>query len=679
MTASNSKWQILDAFSTQARQSTKPAVLAELAASTAATLSGSSLTVAWLLTPSDVAPSHLGVFGLQPGSDERTQACPPRVKEWMGAEGSHNRSDVAREDFGLPPGDPFPSLHSLGVRLSGNSGVWIGIRGAPAQALNAEPDPELIASLRLLVQLLSTVLEKHIAEEQGRASEFKYRTLVEQIPAVTYCRGLDAEGHASFMSPQVQEILGYSPEDFVGDAKLFAERLHPDDRAWVQKAQKAYKPAETTSTLKASYRMIHKDGRTVWVSNHALAVRDENGVPQFVLGVIFDISETKQLEEQYRHSQKLEAVGRLAGGIAHDFNNLLAVILGYGWMIDDNLPASDPHKYRITELVAAGERAKQLVGQLLSFSRRQVAQPEWLQLGIVLADVQSMFLRIASDRIEVTCHTGPELGSTWIDRGELEQVVMNLLVNAADAMPEGGPVNIEASNVVLDETFTATHHEAEPGEYVMFSISDSGIGMTPEIQRQILEPFFTTKERGKGTGLGLSTVHSIVKGNGGSVWIYSEPGQGTTVKVYLPRNPGQFVPTEAEASSSSPVTGGNEHILIVEDDNSLRNLISDILKGLGYSVESANNAERARECFMAKPFALVLSDVIMPDTNGPALLIEFQKRCPGLRTLLMSGYTDDALEKYAQEEFDVPLLLRKPFTVAELAARVRSALDQEET
>jgi len=670
--------ELLSRFVADARGVQHLDSLCELAATTAGVMTGAAQTVVWVEgrtgsgdkevcvawsvdQPAEIVPTHMPAF----------------VRGLLDANRETRHADITSEQLGLRGDTTFSDVRGVAHRCSEELAYWVGVMrtaGTDAQT-SWDAMPEQLSLLTVIAHHLGAVVEKWHAKAQRDATELKYRTLVEQIPAVTYYRGLDKAGAASFISPQVRDVLGYEPEEFVDNPDFFRGRLHPDDRDRVVELQEQYKPGESTKTTKHTYRMIHKDGRTVWLLNHALAVRDPDGVSQFVIGVIFDVTETKQLEEQYRHAQKMEAVGRLAGGIAHDFNNLLTVILGFGSMIVGRLPDEDPNKRGLVAINGAAERARHLVSQLLSFSHRHETETELTRLDLALDEMQTMFPRLLREDIAFSCARTADLGATWIGRGELEQVLMNLVVNARDAMPEGGRLQLEASNVTLDEDFSATHHQAEPGEYVMFSVTDDGVGMDDATRKRIFEPFFTTKAAGKGTGLGLATVHGIVRNCGGTVWVQSEPGEGTRVEIYLPRASADQHAPASVVPPPQPEVGGTESILVVEDDDALRALVSTSLSRLGYRVVTAESAEVALEHFESRgPFELVLSDVVMPGLSGPALVAELRKKAPELRTLLMSGYADDTLAHYPDEDWQA-VLLRKPFTMGELAQRIRRALD----
>jgi two-component system, cell cycle sensor histidine kinase and response regulator CckA len=383
------------------------------------------------------------------------------------------------------------------------------------------------------------------------------------------------------------------------------------------------------------------------------------------------------LEEQLRQAQKMEAVGRLAGGIAHDFNNVLSVILGYAEELAVEMAPSDPHREDVREIHGAAERAAQLTKQLLMFSRQQMVEPKVLDLNVVVASMDRMLGRALGEEVEVAILPGKELGRIRADRGNIEQVIMNLIVNARDAMPSGGRLTIETSNVLVDEAFVREHLGSEPGPYVVLAVTDSGVGMDQATRAHIFEPFFSTKALGKGTGLGLSTVFGIVQRCGGGVWVYSEPGRGTTFKIYLPR-----VDAEPEALRPTlpPVElSGTETVLLVEDEVPLRLVAKRILERLGYRVLVAESpGEAAPLCESHDgPIQLLLTDVVMPLVSGPELAARLSSLRPGLKVLFMSGYTDGSIDAHGVIERGAAFL-QKPFTSELLAHKVRSVLDGHE-
>ena len=384
------------------------------------------------------------------------------------------------------------------------------------------------------------------------------------------------------------------------------------------------------------------------------------------------------LQEQLRQSQKMESIGQLAGGVAHDFNNILTVIHGYSELVMNSLDSGNPIREDVKEIKAAAERASTLTRQLLAFSRKQVLQPKVIDLNALVSNMAKMLRRMIGEGIELNTIWGDDLGSIKADPGQIEQVILNLAVNARDAMPNGGKLTIETANVELDQDYANLHLSIVPGTYVMLSVSDTGVGMTPEVRERVLEPFFTTKEKGKGTGLGLSTVYGIVKQSGGNIWIYSEPGQGSTFKIYLPR-----VEEEADSMLQSSVVGTqseqcSETILLVEDEKMVRNLALTILKRQGYKVLEAENGDAALRTVQEQngnPIHLMLTDVVMPGMSGHDLSDRLKPQCPGMKVIYMSGYTDEAIvEKHGLSAPGIHYL-QKPFPPDTLVKKVRSVLD----
>ncbi len=402
----------------------------------------------------------------------------------------------------------------------------------------------------------------------------------------------------------------------------------------------------------------------------------EGGSPARLVGVGMDIGERKSLEEQLRQSQKMEAIGQLAGGVAHDFNNLLTVILGYAELLSTTLHGNDPRRTDVDEILNAADRAAGLTRQLLAFSRKQVFQPKLLDVKSLVINTSAMLRRVIGEDIELVTKLAPTAATVLADAGQIEQILMNLAVNARDAMPQGGRLLIETMTVVLDDSYAAQHAAVLPGPYVMLAVTDSGIGMSEETKQRIFEPFFTTKERGRGTGLGLATVYGIAKQSGGYVWVYSEAGHGSTFKVYLPLVDAVAIP-ERPAIAPGPSPTGTETVLVVEDEQAVRMLSRTLLEHAGYRVFDAAGPPQAADLFRkhADQIDLVLTDVIMPGSSGPSLFARLSDQRPALKVLYMSGYTDNAIVQYAGLSPDI-VFLQKPFTADGLLCKVREALDQ---
>ncbi len=389
-----------------------------------------------------------------------------------------------------------------------------------------------------------------------------------------------------------------------------------------------------------------------------------------------DITERLRLEEQLRQAQKMEAIGQLAGGVAHDFNNLLMAIIGYSELLLARLREGDRLRKHIQEIKKAGERAAALTRQLLAFSRRQVLVPQVLDLNSVVSNVQKMLRRMIGEDIDLLTVPASDLGQVRADPGQVEQVIMNLAVNARDAMPEGGKLTLETANVALDESYTRNHIDVLPGRYVMLAVRDTGSGMDAETLSHIFEPFFTTKEEGKGTGLGLATVYGIAKQSGGHIEVSSEPGQGTTFRVYLPRIEAAYEPA-ALGAPAEEMPRGTETVLLVEDDVVVCELLREMLQGSGYTVLEAGGARQALrmgERYAPRPIHLLLADVVMPEMSGPQLADHLARVYPKMKVLYISGYTDAAVARHSKLSTKAPYL-QKPFAPEVLARKVREVLD----
>ncbi|MGC2529511.1 MAG: PAS domain S-box protein [Candidatus Acidiferrum sp.] len=515
------------------------------------------------------------------------------------------------------------------------------------------------------------ISERKEAEKARADAENKYRTLVEQVAAISYIAELGLQGAWHYVSPQIEAITGYSQDEWMANSQDWMRHIPKEDHGVIVTAEEASLRGER---FQAEYRIVRKDGTVIWVNDTAVVVEGSNSHP-VMEGIIVDITERKLLENQLQQSRRMEAVGRLAGGIAHDFNNLLTIIKGYAELALQRTGIQPELRGDVMQIENASERASMLIRQLLAFSRRQVLQPKVIDLNAIVLGLDKLLARLMGEHIEMVTRCGTNVGNVKADPAQVEQVIMNLVVNARDAMPKGGRLTVETCNVDLDSTYARDHVSVKPGAYVMLAVSDTGMGMNPETVAHIFEPFFTTKESGQGTGLGLSTVYGIVKQSGGYIWVYSEPGKGTTFKVYLPR-----VAEQVESKSGAveiPGTGkGSETILLVEDEEAVRELASRILSAKGYSVVAAKNAREAEE-FAAKnarEIHLLLTDIIMPGTSGRELAKRITARHPRTRVLYMSGYTDNVLAQGGVLEEGLSFL-QKPFTPGALVQKVRDVLD----
>lgn len=480
---------------------------------------------------------------------------------------------------------------------------------------------------------------------------------------------VDADGRRLYYSPSYQKLLGYSAKELAETSAY--ERIHPDDQEAVMGAIAAARRSGVGRRLE--YRVRHKDSHWLIVESTVSVARNRDKDEGVVI-VNRDITDRKQLEQQLYLSQKLEAVGRLSGGIAHDFNNLLGVIIGYAEALQMRL-GENSLREAADEIQKAGKRAARLTQQLLAFSRKQVLEPKVLDLNIVVSDVEKMLRRLIGEDIELKIVLGHDLGMVKADRGQIDQVILNLAVNSRDAMPDGGRLTLETENAELGESDVNRFRYVVPGPYVLLKVTDSGCGMDAELQSHIFEPFFTTKEPGKGTGLGLATVYGVIKQSGGYIWVDSEVERGSTFKIYLPRVDETRQITLLNDSPAQTSECSARTILLVEDEPSLRKLTRDTLLEIGHSVLEASDAFQAMEIAKQTNFAidLLLTDVVMPGMSGRALADKLCAACPGLSVLYMSGYTDGAVATQGVLESGISIL-RKPFTRTELTERVNEAL-----
>jgi PAS domain S-box-containing protein len=481
---------------------------------------------------------------------------------------------------------------------------------------------------------------------------------------------VDTNGQRLYNSPSYQKLLGYSQEE-LGKTSAF-EQIHADDRAAVLDAANEARRSGMGRTVE--YRIRHKDGRWLTLESTASVVRNRDGQVERLVIVNRDITERKRLEEQLYRSQKLEAIGRLSGGVAHDFNNLLGLIIGYSEALQERIPPDDSYREAVDEIQNAGKRAAALTQQLLAFSRKQVLEPRILNLNAIITDIEKMLRRLVGENIAIDLLLAPDTGMVKADRSQIEQVILNLVVNARDAMPEGGKLTIETGNWMLDRSTVLRHPYVIPGLYAMLKVTDTGCGMDAELQSHIFEPFFTTKEKGKGTGLGLATAYGVIKQSGGYIWVDSEVGKGTAFRIYLPEvNATPDVVEEPKLATK--VSTDQRTILVVEDEPSLRKLTRKTLRDAGHKVFEAADATQALELSRKtrESIDLLLTDVIMPGMSGKKLAEVLVAERMGISVLFMSGYTDGELATHGALQ-EGTAILRKPFTRDELLRQVESAL-----
>jgi two-component system cell cycle sensor histidine kinase/response regulator CckA len=529
-----------------------------------------------------------------------------------------------------------------------------------------------------LLGISRDITRRKRAEEEIHKSEQRLRIHVEHTPLAVI--EWDLQFRVTAWNAAAERIFGYSREEAMGQhahfivAPAFRERV---DRVWQDLLEQ-----KGATRSAANDDNITKDGRTIsceWY-NTPLIAKDDNAESGRVFGVaslVQDVTERVALEEKLRHAQKMEAIGRLAGGVAHDFNNLLTVIMGYNQILSDGVPAVGRLMKATVQIRTASERAEEITKQLLAFSRKQVLQPRVIDLNDVMMNLDTMLRRLIGEDIEVLTVPGRDVGAVKADPGQIEQVIMNLAVNARDAMPRGGKLTLETKNSELDDAYAREHPPLQPGRYVMLAVSDTGIGMDADTQAHIFEPFFTTKEVGKGTGLGLSTVYGIVKQSEGYIWVYSEPQRGTTFEIYFPRVD-QPVDRVRAGRRPAGMQRGTETILLVEDNEQVRQLTSSVLADCGYKVLPAAGPEEGLAlCRAHHPdIQLLVTDVILPGMKGPQLAEQVRQISPRTRVLYVSGYTSDAVVHYGV--LDPGLwFLAKPFSVSELVAKVREVLDAE--
>ena len=552
---------------------------------------------------------------------------------------------------------------TLEYRLRHKNGTWLVLESTSSVIRNAKGEPEK------LVIVNRDITERKRAEEALRRSESGFRSVVEDAPYGIYRTSLT--GQFLQVNPALQKMLGYESTE---------ELLRRDLRNHIfrhageyQRLTELLACTEEIKDLEMEWK--RQDGTPITVRCSGRCINDENGVPAYFEVFAEDVTEKRVLEKQLRMAQKMEAIGRLSGGIAHDFNNLLGVIIGYSGVLKKQLGPGSPLCEHALEIEKAGQRAASLTKQLLAFSRQQVLTPAVLNLNSLATDMEKMLPRLLGEDVEVSLALDPGLGNVKADQSQIEQVIMNLAVNARDAMPTGGKLKIQTNNVHLDQAYTWNHPGSKVGDYVLLAVTDSGTGMDAATLTHIFEPFFTTKERGKGTGLGLATVYGVVKQSNGYIWVDSAPGRGSSFQIYLPRHGGQSA-TDEQIVESKEKLRGSETILLVEDAEPLRKLAQAFLEAGGFRVLPAESGESALEVAarFGGTFDLLLTDVVMPGMNGRVLAEQLSPRQPGIKVLYMSGYTDSFIAGHGVLDPKTHLL-HKPFTEELLIRKVREVLD----
>jgi PAS domain S-box-containing protein len=569
---------------------------------------------------------------------------------------------------------PAARIHNLGLKSGWGFPLLIGPDVAGVMEFfsitDEEPDGRLVKIMMHLGAQLGRVIEREQARAALQRSEAYFRKLTEN--ALDLITILNADGTIRYESRSIQKVLGFKPEEYTG--KNAFEFVHPDDLPMVASAFKeALKRNGDTDPL--TFRFRHRDGSYRILEGMGLNLLGDVDVA----GIVFnsrDVTERKRLEQQFLQAQKVQAIGQLAAGVAHDFNNILTAILGYSDMVLLGMAAEHPSHGHVVGVKQAAIRAAALTRQLLAFGRKQMLPPVVLNLNTSLSEMEKMLRRLLGAEITLITNPVSDLGRVKADPSQIEQVILNLAVNARDAMPKGGRLTIETANVTLDEKYAGQRNEVTPGPYVMLAVSDNGSGMTQEVRARLFEPFFTTKELGKGTGLGLATCHGIVKQSGGHIAVYSELGQGTSFKVYLPRVD-EVDEVAAKTDAPKGVRTGKETVLLAEDEPMLRELGMICLTQLGYTVLLAANGRQAVNLLHANSgtkIDILVTDVVMPEMGGRELAEFMQTTSPQTKVLFCSGYTEEAVNMRGTVGAACGFIA-KPYTIDALAMKVRELLD----
>jgi len=576
-----------------------------------------------------------------------------------------DRALVAEDVRARRHGQPAPTQYQFrAVRRDGTL-IWLE---CIVTTIPWDGEPAVLATV-------VDITERQRAEADLRASEARFRQMAENIKEAFIVVELPSN-RALYLSRMWEDISGRSIEPAPGDSPPWTDAIHPDDRASVHAAQQAIERGEPVAQV---FRVVRPDESLRWARARLFPVRDADGRVYRLVGLVEDITEIKLTEQQLWQAQKMEAVGRLAGGIAHDFNNLLTAINGFAELVVHALGPDHPSTADVRQIHSAGKSAETLTRQLLAFSRRQILQPQILDLNHVLERVESLLRRLIGEDLTLRMKLTTPLARVSADPGQIEQVIMNLAVNARDAMPHGGALTIETANVELDQRYAVRHPGATAGPHVMVAVSDTGTGMDQATQKRLFEPFFTTKDVGKGTGLGLAMVYGIVKQSRGSIFAYSELGHGSTFKMFLPVIHADAA-EHAQVDPEPAVLSGTETVLVVEDQAEARSVMREMLGRHGYTVIDASSGPDAVMKSRQHPGAidLLLTDVVMPGLSGRGVAEALHAERPTLRVIYMSGYTDEAIVHHGILESGLAFI-QKPFTADAFLRKVRQVLDAEDS
>lgn len=542
------------------------------------------------------------------------------------------------------------------------------------------PEPHHLDLIGSATHLAVLAIEHERARSELSAAEARYQSLVERLPAITYIAELGTNGPWHYVSPQIESILGFKPAEWLANPNNWIDHVHPEDRPIAMAAEEEF--VRDRKLFFAEYRMFARDGRMLWFRDEAVLLESNPDQQAMMQGVLYDITEHKNLEDQLRHSQKMEAVGQLAGGIAHDFNNLLMLIQAHNSRLRERLSAAETEARQDSQQIEqAVIRAAALTRQLLAFSRKQVLRAAVLDLNAVVSEAAKMLERLLEKGVGMELHLDRGLHRIKADPVQIEQVIFNLAVNARDAMPNGGTLTIATRNAAVNSSRPRDRRGMPPGDYVVLTISDTGTGMDAATQAHIFEPFFTTKAPGKGTGLGLATVYGVVQQSGGWIWVTSELGRGACFEIYFPSSSDATLPKPQPEKTSLPTPSAenNETILLVEDQEGIRDMAAEFLRRFGYHVLNAEDGAQAMEIAGRHTGAidLLITDMSMPNMGGRELAAALRQLRPGIPVLFMSGHPDHFLPQ-DNDSSGPAQILQKPFALDDMAQRVRALLDNHD-